>query len=272
MIFFSRPPFNVLDKRHGAPYLKRISSIIRAEQIANYIGAKLNPEEYGDELSVHIKPIRMERVKDGDYVDVLDDPLITEKMKERPDVNILAMTSPHKEWLESFLPNKIVHIPHQHMNFERYVSKRQEVLTCGYIGAYTGGHEYICGRLEKALEAEGIKMKTLFTYPTREDIINFYQSIDIQVIPMFGHLTNTPYYHEKKIVDAMSFGIPTISEEKLGYRDVDSFYFKVKDMDELISKVKTLEWDSQRLIDKAEEYHISNIAKKYERLINTHTS
>lgn len=269
--FYTRPPFNKFDSRDGKPYLKRISSIVRGEQIANYLGAKLNPKER-DGVAIYVKPLRLDNIRDGDYVDVLDDSSvhvklgsIYQRLKELKKVNVLAMTTEHKKWLESHLPNKIVHIPHQHMNFERIRRTRREVITAGYIGTYVGRHEHLCKELETLLP---LKFIYLFSYPTREDIIRFYQSIDIQVIPMFGHLTNVPYYHEKKIVDAMSFGIPTISEERLGYKDIDDYYIKVKDRNDILTEIVKLQsgWDAERLINKAEDYHISKIAKLYERL------
>lgn len=266
---FSKPPYSVLDKRNGAPYIKRISSIIRAEQIASHMGAKHNPKsDYDNDICIHIKPIILNKVKDGDYVDVLDNPVIAKRIATRPGVNLIAMTIAHKEWLESFLPNKVVHIPHHHMNFERKIRNRREVLTCGYIGTYVGRHERLCKALEVNLARHGIKFITLFTYPTREDITKFYQNIDVQIIPMFNYLTEIPYYHEKKIVDAMSFGIPTISEERLGYRDVDDFYIKVRSSGEILAKINDLKrgWDIDKLINRAEDYHISNIIKKYQQL------
>lgn len=266
--FFSRQPY-YLEDAEGKVYPQRISSMIRSEQIAKYLGAKLNPTSgYENDVCVYVKPLRWWLLKEGDYVDVLDDVKLTESMKTRSDLNIIAMTNPHKEWLSTFLTSKITHIPHHHMNFERKRRTRKDVKVCGYVGANSRDHKRICAELKGRLAKEGIEFVSLFTFKTREDIIQFYESIDIQIIPMFGHLTNVPYYHEKKIVDAMSFGIPTISEQKLGYRDVDDFYFKVQSMDDLVQRVKDLQggWGAVRLIRKAEEYHISNVAKLYTKL------
>jgi hypothetical protein len=273
MTFFTRQPFSVLDSRDGTPYLKRISSIIRGEQMANYLGAKLNSPEAG--LSIHIKPLKFNNVKNGDYVDVLDDVTshvrlgsLIGRLKKLPEVNVIAMTTAHQEWLAKQLPNKIVHIPHYHVNFEKHRRTRKEVTTCGYIGMYVGQHEDTCKMLKQRLAKEGIDFIYTFSYPTRQDVINFYQKIDVQIIPFFNYLTQTPYYHEKKILDAMSFGIPTISEERLGYRDVADFYLQVRNTEEIVAEVKKLQqgWDAERLINKAEEYHISNIALKYKQL------
>lgn len=258
--FFWRQPFFRHDK--GKKFPQRLSSIIRGQQIAEYLG------EEGPDVNVYIKPLRWQDCKAGDYIDVLDDPKLAKDIQRRPDLNIIAMSTPHKEWLETFLTNKIVYIPHQHMNFERKRRNRIEITTCGYVGANNAEQKAMAERMRIALEKEGIKLITLFTFETREDIIRFYESIDIQVIGSFGFLTDVPYYHEKKILDAMSFGIPTVSPEKLGYRDVDEFYIKVKNLDEMVLEVKKLQqgWDAERLVERAEKNHISNIAELYKKL------
>lgn len=265
--FFTRAPF-FIEKPSGRS-IKRLSSIIRGEQIANFLRAKLNPKEgYENDTLIYVKPIRLDLCPPGSYIDVNDDPKLAENLKNRPDVNLISTTTAHVEWLSSFLPNKIVHIPHQHMNFERNRRTRTEVTTCGYVGADSPSQRQMVRDMREALEKVGMKLVSLLNFETREDIIKFYQSIDIQVIGSFGFLSTTPWYHEKKIVDAMSFGIPTVSDRKLGYRDVEGFYIPVSNMTELVEEVLKLKggWDINRLIDKAEGYHISNIAKLYEKL------
>ena len=267
--FFAKEPY-ILEKPSGSTR-QRMSTVIRAEEIAEYIGGKVNPEQTQG-TCIYLKPHSLNHIKDGDYVDVLDDLKVTNKMSSRPGINVIAMTTPHKEWLESFLPNKVFHVPHPHVNLERKVRIRKEVTTCGYVGANKPAQRYWAEKLKSRLAKENIEFIPLFNFKTREDIIKFYEGIDIQVIGNFGFLTDVPYYHEKKIVDAMSFGIPTISERKLGYRDVEDYYIKVGSVEELIAQVKSLQEDyirPQVLINKAEEYHISNIAKLYERLEHT---
>ncbi len=260
--FYWREPFFRHDQ--GKKFPQRLSSIIRGKQIKDYLSNTVIEKD----INVYIKPLKWQLLKSGDYIDVLDDPIMAQGLKTRPDLNVIAMTVPHKEWLESFLKNKIIHIPHQHMNFERERRTRTEITTCGYVGANNAEQKNIAEGMRIALEKVGMKFIPLFTFETREDIINFYKSIDIQVIGNFGFLTDVPYYHQKKIVDAMSFGIPTVSEAKLGYRDVNDFYYKVKNLDELVAQVLELQkgWDAERLINEAEKYHISNIAKLYTQL------
>lgn len=265
--FFAKEPF-ILNKPSGKT-LQRVSSIIRGKEASEYLGAKLNPSDgYIDDVCVHLKPRNLEIVKDTDYVDVMDDVKITQMLKARKEIKVIALTIPHKEWLSSILPNEIIHIPHHHVNFERKKRTRKEITTCGYVGSNQPFQRNLVKNLEEVLGKEGIKFVSLLNFERREDTIKFYESIDIQVIGTFGFLTNAPYYHPTKIINAMSFGIPTVSEEKLGYKDVDGFYLKAKNMRELVLEVKKLQkgWDAERLIKEAEKYHIENISKLYKQL------
>lgn len=273
MSFFTKPVYFREDGDNGKKFPQRISTMIRGEQIAEYVGGKLNPTEgYDNDVRVYVKPRKLENIKPGAYIDVLDDLAVTENVKARPDLKVIAMSGPHYDWLKTFMPNEIVHIPHQHMNFERNLRDRKEVTVCGYVGANNWRHKKINRGVGEALEKAGFKFIPLFTFETREDIINFYKSIDIQVIGYFGYHEDVPYYHQKKIVDAMSFGIPTIAGPKLGYRDVDDFYLKVHSMDELVAealRMKDREQYNQwpgKIIEEAEKYHISNIAELYKNL------
>jgi len=49
---------------------------------------------------------------------------------------------------------------------------------------------------------------------------------------------------------------------------MDGYYIKVDTIERLVKEVVRLRdgWDAQRLIDKAEEYHISKIAELYKKL------
>ena len=265
--FFSRPTLVIKDKENK-DLLFRISGTVRGKQIADYLGGKYNPTEgWQDDTLVYLKPRSLSYVKDGDYVDILDNkPEAARLLGARPGINVIAMTTPHAEWLRSFLPNKVIIIPHAHVNFERVKRTRKKVLTCGYIGALSPYHIEINKKVRDALK--GFKFIGLFNFTTRKEIIDFYKKIDIQVIGYFDFIKDCPYYHEKKIVDAMSFGIPTIAGYKLGYKDIEDFYIKVSNLDELVKEAEKLRggWNAKRLIKKSEAYHISNISKLYKKL------
>lgn len=234
-IFAKSPYFLGRPGREKNWVLQRVSSRIRGEEIAEYLGAKLNKER--SEVNIYVKGCKTGNLHDGDYVDVLDDIWIVNWLKTHPKVKVIAMSLAHKDWLKSKLTNEIVYIPHHHVNFERLVKTRKGMVT-GYVGA-----------------PQNVKADVYLTnFKTRRDIVDFYSKIDIQVI---GDVPDVPYYHPTKIINAMSFGIPTISPKNMGYREVEGFYFH--DLKELKNG-----WDAERLIKEAEKYHISNIAKMYE--------
>lgn len=222
--------------------LQRVSSRIRGEEIAKYLGAKLNQER--SDVNIYIKACNYHLIKDGDYVDVLDDLWMVDWLKNRPKVKVIAMSLSHLDYLKSILKNKIVYIPHHHVNFDRVKRTRKKVTTCGYIGS------------PQKIEIKGFKFIYLDAYKTRKDIINFYKKIDIQVI---GNVKDVPYYHPTKIINAMSFGIPTVAPKRIGYREVDGFYFQ--NIEELKDG-----WDAEKLVKEAEKYHISAVAELYRKL------
>lgn len=251
-------------------YMFRLSSVVRGQQIAEYLGAKFNPTEgWENDTLIYIKPRSLRYIKDGDYIDILDEPPEAAiRLKDRPKIKVIAMNTPHAEWLRSVIPNEVIIIPHAHINFENIRRCRKKILNCGYVGTNKPYHIRVNEEVKKRLTEIGLNFNPLFNFTTRQEIINYYKTIDIQVIGYFNFIKEIPYYHEKKIVDAMSFGIPTIAGPKLGYWDINDFYIHAENMEELLKEAEKLKegWDAKRLIKKAEEYHIKNIARLYENL------
>ena len=109
-------------------------------------------------------------------------------------------------------------------------------------------------------------------YKTRQDIVDFYKTIDIQVIGYFKHYDHA-YRHPTKIINAASFGIPTIAAPILGYKEFEGHYIPAGNMESLlvaVDKLRDIKYYSQwstKIIKEAEKYHISNIAKLYQQLV-----
>lgn len=271
--FFAKHTYLLDDpNKPGEVYLQRVSSRIRAEEIANYLGAKLNPTEgFENDVHIYVKHYRTDQIQDGDYVDVLDDLHVTELLKKRPGINVIAMSKPHVDYLKSLLKNKIFYIPHHHVNFERILRKRKKIINCGYVGTNSRHDLRVNQEVGKRLADIGLKFTPLFNFTTRDDIIKYYQQIDLQIIGYFDHM-DIPYYHQTKIVNAMSFGIPTIASPRLGYSEVKDFFVAINNLDELVIAAEKFKdptyynsWP-EKIIKEAEKYHISNIAKLYRSL------
>lgn len=272
--FFAKTPFLRENKEaNSGLYLQRLSSIVRGEEVAKFLGAKYNPKAgFEKDVCIYIKPAGLEKVKDGDFVDVLDDWKLTETLKSRPKVKVIAMSGPHFEWLKTILKNQVVLIPHHHLNFERVKRTRTEVINCGYIGTFSPYHVKINIVIAERLKKIGLNFIQFHNFKARDDSLNFYKQIDVQIIGHFRHIKNVPHYHATKIINAMSFGIPTVTGPKLGYKDVDDYYIRANNLDELIKEVEKLKdqkyydlW-AKKIIPEAEKYHISKIAKLYKSL------
>lgn len=269
--FFAKHTYLLGDEQHGL-FLQRVSSRVRAEEIAGYLGANFNPREgFDQDICIYVKPGRLDHIKDGSYVDILDDLYSFERMKDRPGIKAIAMSLPHFEFLKKELKNEVVLIPHHHVNFERTLRNRKKITTCGYVGVNTPQHRSLNHKVKRALRKINLYFTPLFLFQTRQDIIDYYKQIDIQIIGYFDY-QNVPYYHPTKIINAASFGIPTVAGRRLGYKEFDNFYIPVNNMEELLAEVDKLKdqkyysgW-SDKIVKESEKYHISQIAKLYQQL------
>jgi len=271
--FFAKSTYLLTDKEKGKAYLQRVSTRIRVEEISEYLEARLNPTEgYENDVCIYVKPDSFDQIKDGAYIDILDDAYAVKSLKDRPRLKVIAMSASHYDHLKKELPNEITLIPHHHINFERATRTRKEIKVCGYVGPLSAFHRYESEGLKGLFEQLGLKFEPLFYYQTRQDIIDYYQTIDIQVIAYFNYHDRSPYRHPTKIFNAASFGIPTIAALTNGYKEAKHYYVPVNDMRHLRKEVNKMQREEQykvwtdRVAKKAEEYHISKIAKLYKNL------
>jgi len=271
--FFAKSPYLLDDPtKPGKVFWQRLTSRVRAEEIAAYLGAKLNPTQgYENDVCIYIKHYRLDQVKDGAYVDVLDDKDVTQALKSKPKIKVIAMSKPHLDFLRTVLKNEIVYIPHHHINFERIHRRRKKIVNCGYVGSNPRYDVELNKEIGERLKKIGLKFMPYYNYDTKEDIINYYQKIDLQIIGYFT-LLDSPYYHQTKIVNAMSFGVPTIASPRRGYTEVKGLFTPVNDLDELVEAAKKMKdpayynrWP-EKIIAESEKYHISKIAKLYKQL------
>src|SRR3990167_4780675 len=122
-------------------HLMRVSSIIRSDQIAEYIGAKLNPESgYENDICIYLKPM----VRKGDdftfegkkaYLDLIDGANLAQVAQRHPEVGIIVCSQADYKIMSKELPNnKIVLIPQHHCNFERNQRQSISIKKIGVIG------------------------------------------------------------------------------------------------------------------------------------------
>lgn len=271
---FARPSYlgNLYPKHTAELNTHRLSSRIRGEEIAQYAGYKLNEGVRGEDTFVWVKPTGFKHIQDGDYVDLLDG-LIgdrEEMLKERPGINIIAASENSQKYLvDSGFPNKIVLIPHQHINIENKLRYRDKVVRCGYIGSPSPQAFKMYETIGEHLKKIGMEFITCFNYKTRQDAIDFYMSIDILVVGPWND-TN-PHKLPTKIINAASFGIPSIAYPLPGYKEIDEYYHhadgSVEELFEAVNGLrKAYTAHSDVALFMSKKYHISKIAKLYEQL------
>ena len=119
-------PFKLRTKPVKAGHLLRVSSIIRGDQIAKHLGAKLNPTSgYENDTCIYVKPM----MRKGDdfkfegkraYLDIIDGANLAQVVQRHPKVGVITCSQADFETMSKELPNnRIVLIPQHHCNFER---------------------------------------------------------------------------------------------------------------------------------------------------------
>lgn len=272
-----KEPFALRTKplRKGVGHLMRVSSIIRGDQVAEEIGAKYNPTEgYEDDVCIYVKPM----VRKGDdftfegrvnYIDIVDGHNLGQLLLKHPEVGVITCSTADYHTMRGVLPNKIVNIPQHHCNFERVRRTRKKIKRVGVIGE-AGAFYHLPEGLEVELNNRGMELVKYSRFFTRRDIIDFYMNIDIQIVwrPYRKVLSNP-----LKIVNASSFGVPTIALDEKAFEEVSGCYLPVFNFEDFLSCLDDLRSNprlyvaiSRDCVDVSENYHIFEIGKRYKQL------
>src|SRR3989304_3265599 len=257
-------------------HLLRVSSIIRADQMAEWLGAKLNPTDgYADDVCIYVKP-HVKSKDDFDFefpkrawLDIIAGWALLPAKRKHPEIGIIACSHLDGETLRSILPNRVVVIPQHHCNFERVHRTRKGVSVVGVIGT-RGAFKYLPAGLEPALAERGLVLEKFSKFFTRQDVIDFYQRIDVQIgwRPYRMRLANP-----LKLVNAAAFGVPTIALREEYFDEMEGSYYPVKDLHEILGAIggfqsvtRLYTEYSAHIRHMAERYHIDRIAEMYRRL------
>jgi len=273
-------PLRLRTKPIKAGHIMRVSSIIRGDQIAKHLGASINPEViHKDDTNIYVKPM----VRKGDdfplegkaYIDIIDGANLAQLAHKHPEVGIIVCSEADYKVMSKELPkNRIVLIPQHHCNFERLPRPTiypdgKYIKKVGVIGT-RGAFPYLPKGLREALAERGIELLEFSNFFSRKDIIDFYMNIDVQIVwRPYRKILSNPL----KIVNAASFGIPTIALDEKAFWELKGAYIPVGTLeallvalDELKNNPKLYDEYSSKCIEASERYHISEIAKVYELL------
>lgn len=258
-------------------HLQRVSSIVRGEQITSYMGnARLNPESgYENDTCIFVKP----HIKPGNdfdfpknsWIDIQDGWDLIHTLNKYPEVGVIAYGDLAYETLKKTVKNRIVNIPHHHVNYERTRRTRDKITRIGTTGSPEAWN-YIPDEIKEGIKKRGLTLEMYSTFYPRTAVARFHESIDIFIHwrPFLSRKLSCPF----KIINAASFGVPTIALDEPSFKELSpTAYIGVKTPEEWLAALDlllefplTYENMSKECIDISEKYHISNIAKLYEQL------
>ena len=251
------------------------SGKIRGEQVSTYLGAKQNPtSDYADDTCIYAKCRPPEITPQHSFIDVVDSRWLLLWVEAHPKLGIIAISNYALNYIRTKLNRKDVYfIPEHHCNFDREQRTRKDITTVGYIGCRTGS-EFPSDIVERFADI-GLNFKYSKKYETRLDVINFYKSIDIQVVGAYiKGKASRPLKNPLKIANAGSFGIPTVSYPESSF--VDEFgecFVRANTIKQSILQCKKLKEDKTfyediagKVLERAENFHISKIAPLYQQL------
>ena len=232
------------------------SGEIRGRQMAEFLGGQLNPvDNYEDDVCVYVKRKPPETYPVQSYLDVVDASERVAWLQHHPDIGVIACSQTGCRYLKRKLTRNVHYIPQHHCNFKRLrKTARRGAPRIGVVGGKASMPENIAALVGATRYA---------SYRTREDVIEAYLRMDIQAI--WRGIPNRPLKNALKIINAASFGILTIALPEIGYEEMEGYYVAVSTESELVDAIELWAegYDEERLIDKAEEFHIEKIAAGY---------
>ena len=259
----------------GRGHLMRVSSMIRGDQIADEIGAKFNPKSgYENDICIYVKPM-VRKNEDFEfkgkvnYLDIIDGWGLLHLLEKHPEVKVIVCSQADMELLTGTISNDIVFIPQHHCNYDRVHRNRTEITKVGVIGEIPA-FDFLPEGLEEALKQRKMELVKFSRFFSRQDIINFYMNIDVQIVwrPYIKTLSNP-----LKIVNASSFGVPTIALDETAFHEMEGAYMPVGTLEEFLSALDSLKTSlglyesySKACIDISERYHITNVGNLYKNL------
>jgi glycosyltransferase involved in cell wall biosynthesis len=275
---FAKPPSFWGGHMHG------VSAIIRGEQMAAYMqNARLNPVSgYENDVCIYVKPhVRPDqdfKFEGHPYLDILDGFDLIHLLRKHEDVPVIVYSDLDVQTMPQYVNNKIVLIPHHHINFEKFKRERSKVTRVGIIGS-PGAFPFVPNEIREGLAKRKMELVENFVMYPRMSVVKFYLNIDIQIVwrpYMSRYYSSTPYRflaNPFKIVNTSAFGIPTIALDEPPFKEMEGCYIPVHNVEEFFKALDNLRFDlglyqniSQKCLEKAERYHIENIAKLYQKL------
>ncbi len=243
---------------------------------AHMQNARLNPlSGYENDVCIYVKP-HIKRDYDfhfegHPYLDMVDGFDLIHALNKYPDVPAIVFSDQDVETVSQYIKNKIICIPHQHVNFERDTREiRDKIVNVGIIGS-EGAFKYVPEEIKSGLADRGMRLHEHFTMFPRSAVTKFYLKMDLMLVWRPYNRPERPgLYNPFKIVNASAFGLPTIALDERAFLEMKGCYFGVENVDQFFERLDALRASPdlynevvKTCLRKSERYHIDNIAKLY---------
>lgn len=256
------------------------SGEIRGRQIARYLNMPFDSRINSDDIVIAVKALVEDAEATLDYVkslwiDVVDGYGLIDHLWEHPRLKAIAIGSLARDFIRRRTLNEIVLIPEHHCNFDNELRENRPIKTVGAV-YYPGNFDLAIESVAKALKKIGLEFKTQTKFDNRQDVIDFYKSIDIQLCYRqwrgIGKREPPELKNPLKLENAGSFKIPTISFAEPSFVSD----FGIKNFMPVIEPNGILAWCKELMSgnglydemaglahEKAKEFHIDKIAPLY---------
>lgn len=261
------------------------SARTRAHQLAPYLDASVD-EPFS--MSAEEKPKHIVLVKalpsldelkllssfSTVWFDPIDSDIGLEVVAQVPSVKVMAIGETAEKYLKARLLNEVVLVPEHHCNFERAQRGAWNPQTVGFVG-YANNFCIEPKWFEEELKKVGLEFKMLLMQEDsrRIDVVKFYKTIDIQVtfrLPRIMQGMPPEMKNPLKVINAASFGIPTVGFPELAYEEFPVFV-EAKTAEDLVCSCQRMKeigsFFKTALLEKAEAYHVSKAVETYKELL-----
>lgn len=252
----------------------RVVGEIRGKQIAYKLsGVYTHSYPNTNEKVILIKSYP---VQDGPnyFIDVVDHNEGIGQILKNKQSQVIAFSATSADYLKRYIKNNIYVIPQQHCNFENYTRDRKEVTTVGFVGAERSALRLNVEALSSELTKFGLNFVHINKPVIREDVIEFYKNIDIQLYFRQPNRRHIYFKDSLKLRNAGSFKIPTVCNSDYGplvdfpdaFLPANSLTEFVKACVELKNNPSLYEDIANRAYECSQKFHISKILPLYEAL------
>lgn len=262
--------------------LRYAGNEIRGTQMATHLNGKLDPVSgYENDICIYILGgMRYDGPEvEHSYYDVMDCGLARlARVRRRTKGSLIAISRTQLDELcRTFSGREVYYIPQHHCNFDEESRPEREIRTVGCCGG-DSAIQWPHDRVRYFLELLGLKWKFYNVLVNRNEVVEFYKDLDIQIVYRPTHNRGSVmmlHSNPLKLCNAGSFGIPTVAypepaftaewkDECLysdGMEGIINLVRKLKEEPNLYKEV------SEKAREKSKGYHISNIANLYRGLI-----